>query len=106
MLFRSQIVATRPDVAIVDWTLKQGSGLDLIPLLRKACPATKILVFSMHYESYHITQAMRSGAHAYVPKEEGLTQVVSVIRRLLKDCLAAPLSAPNPLHSHSCAVTR
>lgn len=101
-----QIVAVQPDIAIVDLTLKQGSGLDLIPLLRQACPATKILVFSMHYESFHITKAMRSGADAYVPKEEGLTQVVSVIRQLLKDCLWAPIGAPNPLRSHSCAVTK
>ena len=82
----------RPDMAVVDLTLKQGTGLELIAQLRLSCPGLKILVFSMPYEFFHITAALRAGADGYVSKEEGMAQLVWGIRRVLRGALA-PLRA-------------
>ena len=44
----------KPDLLIVDLTLRGRSGLELIKDLRKVQPEVEILVFSMHGHSNHI----------------------------------------------------
>ena len=78
-----QMLAQRPDLAVVDLTLKHGEGLALIKQLRQLCPALKILVFSMHREVHFATAAFAAGAQGYVIKEEGTEQVLAAIRVIM-----------------------
>lgn len=78
-----QISATRPDVAIVDITLKQGSGIELIKNLKALCPEVAIIVLSMHDERLYAERALRAGAHGYIMKRETAKKVVTVIRQVL-----------------------
>jgi len=75
--------ATPPAVAIVDLSLKGGSGLDLIKDLRRHCPSTQVVVLSMHEEIYLVERAFRAGARGYVTKRESTHRIVEAIRAVL-----------------------
>jgi DNA-binding NarL/FixJ family response regulator len=77
------MTATPPAIAIVDLSLKGGSGLDLIKDLRRICPATQVVVLSMHEEIYFIERAFRAGARAYVTKRDSTERIVEAIRAVL-----------------------
>src|SRR5215471_17490012 len=58
-----RIVATmKPDVAIVDLTLNDGNGMDLIKELKSKFSGIKVLVVSMHDESLFAERVLRAGA--------------------------------------------
>jgi DNA-binding NarL/FixJ family response regulator len=73
-----------PDVAIVDISLPDGNGLDLVKRLRTRNPETRILVLSMHDESLLAERALHAGALGYVNKEEVAETIITAIRRVLQ----------------------
>jgi DNA-binding NarL/FixJ family response regulator len=74
---------TRPDVAVVDISLKSGSGLDLIKRIKDRNDEVRILVWSMHSESLYARRALRAGALGYVNKDQATDKIVDAIRRVL-----------------------
>jgi two-component system, NarL family, response regulator NreC len=70
----------QPHVAIVDISLPGLSGIEAIPQILEASPATKILVLSMHSSLEYIYQAFQAGAHGYVLKESAGSEVVAAVR--------------------------
>lgn len=72
-----------PDLAIVDITLKDRSGMDLIEYLREHHPSLPILVISMHDESIYAERVLRAGALGYITKQELSSDVVSAVRQVL-----------------------
>ena len=72
--------ADEPDVAVIDLSLKRGSGLDLIKSLRLRHPEIRVLVLSMHEEVSDVERALRAGARGYVMKGESSHQIVPAIR--------------------------
>ena len=89
-----KILALKPNVAIVDLSLKSSSGLELIKQLHAQCPKLKILVFTMRAESIYAERALRAGAHGYLTKENGTEKAVEAIRLLMqgKTCFSQPLA--------------
>ena len=77
------IGTTRPDVVIVDISLKQGSGIELIKNLKAMQPDLTIIVLSMHDERLYAERALRAGARGYIMKSETAKKVVLVIRQVL-----------------------
>jgi DNA-binding NarL/FixJ family response regulator len=73
----------RPDIAIVDLSLKNSSGLDLIKDLKARESAVPVLVLSMHDESLYAERVLRAGAMGYVSKQEKTRNILSAIRRVL-----------------------
>ena len=79
-----QTESLEPDLAIVDLSLKGGSGLDLIgDLIRKPSHPT-VLVLSMHDESVYAERALKAGAKGYIMKEEASENLVKAIHQVLK----------------------
>ena len=74
------MLVDKPDVAVVDLSLKRGSGLDLIKSLRLRHPEIRVLVLSMHEEIRDVERALRAGARGYVMKGESSHQIVPAIR--------------------------
>ncbi|MFW6132536.1 MAG: response regulator [Planctomycetota bacterium] len=72
-----------PDVAVVDLTLKDSSGLELIKDIRARWPDVRILVLSMRDEAFYAERCLQAGARGYVTKEQGPTQVIEGIRAVL-----------------------
>lgn len=81
---REAIAALQPDIAIVDISLKDSSGIDLIKDLKQAQPRVAILVLSMHDESHYAERALRAGASGYIMKRETTRKVIDAIRRVLE----------------------
>jgi DNA-binding NarL/FixJ family response regulator len=77
------MVATKPAAAVVDLSLKAGSGLDLIKDIRAAHPDVLVLVFSMYDESAYAERALRAGARGYVMKGRAPGTVVAALREIL-----------------------
>jgi DNA-binding NarL/FixJ family response regulator len=77
------IADARPDVAVVDITLKTGNGIDLIKRIRDRDDRVRILVWSMHSESLYAERALRAGALGYITKDQATDQIVEAVRRVL-----------------------
>jgi DNA-binding NarL/FixJ family response regulator len=75
---------TRPDVAVVDLSLKDSSGLDLIKDIRSRAPDVLILVLSMRDDAFYAERALLAGAKGYITKEEGTQRVIEGLREVLK----------------------
>ena len=81
---RERIESTEPDIAVVDITLENGSGLELIKDLRVLRPRMAVVVLSMHDESLYAERAMRAGAKGYLVKKETTKNILHVIREVLE----------------------
>ena len=74
----------KPDMIIVDITLKDLSGIDLIKEVHKHYKGIPMLVISMHDESLYAERAFRAGAKGYIMKQEASGLVVQAIRQVLR----------------------
>jgi DNA-binding NarL/FixJ family response regulator len=69
-----------PDIVVVDISLEDAHGLDLIRDIRAQHPEVRVVVFSMHDESVYAERAIRAGASGYVMKVEPPRTVVDAIQ--------------------------
>ncbi len=73
----------RPDLMIVDVSLKGINGIELVKLIQRRYEKIPILVLSMHDESLYVERVLRAGARGYIMKQEGTEKVVTAIHRIL-----------------------
>lgn len=74
----------KPDLALVDITLKGTNGIELLKSIKAQYSKLPVLVLSMHDESLYAERALRAGARGYVMKQEPPEQVMGAIRRVLQ----------------------
>jgi DNA-binding NarL/FixJ family response regulator len=74
----------KPDVVIVDLSLRGSDGIELIKSLRLQYARLPILVLSMHDEAIYAERALKAGAWGYIMKQEATNQVLSALRRVLE----------------------
>jgi DNA-binding NarL/FixJ family response regulator len=79
----SIIKQRKPDLVIVDISLKETSGLELIKDIKATYPNLPVLALSMHDESLYAERSLRAGARGYVMKTEATAKVVDAIRKIL-----------------------
>src|SRR5271169_2578044 len=72
-----------PDVAIIDISLGEDDGLELIKNIRVTNPELIILVLSMHDEDIYAERALRAGAMGYIMKREAAETVITAIRKVM-----------------------
>ena len=77
------VADTQPDLAVVDISLKTGSGIDLIKRIKDRNDNVRMLVWSMHSESLYAERALRAGALGYINKDQATDKIVEAIRRVL-----------------------
>jgi DNA-binding NarL/FixJ family response regulator len=77
------VKSATPDLALVDLSLGDGSGLDLIRSLREVAPNVRVLVLSMHDEALFAERALRAGARGYIMKREAIAGLVHAIQEIL-----------------------
>jgi DNA-binding NarL/FixJ family response regulator len=80
---RRQIAEAKPDLAVVDLTLKNESGLDLIKWLKAHHPTIRVIVATMHEEKVYGERALRAGASGYVNKHDPSTTILKAIREVM-----------------------
>lgn len=77
------VAAKRPDVVVVDISLEEGSGLDLIKDIHAQHPKLPILALSMHPESLYAERAIHAGALGYVMKRQPVSDMIAAVRKVL-----------------------
>lgn len=70
----------KPDIAIVDITLRGSSGLELLKDIKAQDVDINVLVLSMHDEDLYAERALRAGAKGYITKNEASTELIKAIR--------------------------
>jgi DNA-binding NarL/FixJ family response regulator len=78
------IASSQPDLVIVDLTLQDGDGIELIKDIKARHEPIKMLVSSMHDETLYAERALRAGAAGYINKAASREQVTGAIRQVLK----------------------
>ena len=73
----------KPDLVLVDLSLKGGSGLELIKDIKKLYPKMLIIVVSLHDENVYAERVMRAGAKGYIMKSEATESILTAIRQVL-----------------------
>lgn len=76
---------TRPDVAVIDISLKTGSGIDLIKRIKAIDDSIRILAISMYEESLYAERAIRAGAMGYLNKQVATRNIISAILHVFDD---------------------
>lgn len=77
------IVATLPDIVIVDISLRGSSGLELIKDLKAQGITIPVLVLSMHDELLYAERVLRAGAKGYITKHEASSTLLNAIQQVL-----------------------
>ncbi|WDP90920.1 MAG: response regulator transcription factor [Desulfobacter sp.] len=75
--------ACRPHLAVVDLSLKNSSGMDLVKEIRHSYSYCATLVLSMHDEALHAERCLVAGAKGYIMKQEASDSVVTAIRNIM-----------------------
>lgn len=78
-----QIPEAEPDLVLVDLSLEERSGLDLIKDIQTRWPDVALLVVSMHDETLYALRSLRAGAQGYVMKKEATDVLVDAVRQVL-----------------------
>lgn len=73
-----------PDVALVDLSIKDGDGLELIKEIRRRWKDVAVLVLSMYDASVYADRALRAGARGYIMKAQAARTVMDGIRSVLR----------------------
>jgi DNA-binding NarL/FixJ family response regulator len=80
---RAAIKDLNPDAVIVDISLKQGDGIELVRDTRAHHPALPLLVLSMHDEAIYAERMLSAGANGYIMKQAASDQFLIALRRVL-----------------------
>ena len=73
----------QPDLVIIDLTLPDKHGLELLKDLQVQHPGLRCLVLSMHDEDLYAERALRAGARGYIMKEAAADHLVTAVRKIL-----------------------
>jgi DNA-binding NarL/FixJ family response regulator len=74
----------KPDLVIVDVSLANSNGLELVKQFKTHFPDLPALVLSMHDETVYAPRALQAGARGYVMKREARQSIVKAIQRVLE----------------------
>jgi DNA-binding NarL/FixJ family response regulator len=78
------IEKSAPDLLVVDLSLRNSSGMELIKDVHARWPRLMMLVVSMHDEEIYAERALRAGARGYLTKQEATHNILDGIRRVLR----------------------
>lgn len=73
----------KPDLLLVDISLPDKNGLELIKDVQVLHPEAVILVVSMHDETLYAERVLRAGGRGYIMKQEGGKKLMEAIRQVL-----------------------
>ncbi|MDR2214591.1 MAG: response regulator transcription factor [Nevskiaceae bacterium] len=81
---RDQVRDLKPDAVIVDLTLGDGDGFNVVRHLHAHYPETKVLVLSMHEESVYAERLLAEGASGYIMKQAVTDQLITALHTVLR----------------------
>ena len=75
----------KPDLAIIDISLPDRNGLELLKDMHSLMPDVRMLVFSMHDEILYAERVLKAGAQGYLMKGADTALVIDAVGRILDD---------------------
>jgi DNA-binding NarL/FixJ family response regulator len=72
------------DLAVMDISIGDGDGLELIKRLRARVPSLPVLVLSHQDEEVYAERVLRAGGRGYLPKQAPVETVLHAVRRVLE----------------------
>ena len=73
---------TKPDVAVVDISIPEMTGLEVARQVIIEQPAIKVLILTLHDESVYVQQALKAGVHGYLVKRSAADELIRAIRAI------------------------
>lgn len=73
---------TQPDLLLLDIGLPDGSGLDLMPLIKDRCPDCVVIISTLFDDDDHVFKALRLGAKGYVLKDQSKKDMAALLQGL------------------------
>ncbi|MFY1615962.1 response regulator transcription factor [Micromonospora sp. WMMD736] len=100
-----EALRVRPDVALLDIEMPDGSGLDTAATLRDQLPSCRVLILTTFGRPGYLRRAMEAGAHGFLVKDGPVQELAVAVRRVLAGervidptlAAAALAAGPNPL---------
>lgn len=74
-----EILDQKPDVVVLDLQLRQGSGLNLLRILRKSSVMPKVIVLTNHAYAQYLQQCLAAGADYFFDKASEFMKVPEVL---------------------------
>lgn len=74
----------KPDLVLLDISLPDQSGLELIGDIKDASPKTQVIIISMHSKIDYIVRAFQTGARGYIVKESATEKLIQGIATVIK----------------------
>lgn len=76
------ITQRQPDLVVLDLTLEEGSGLDVLRAVKEKSPATKVIVFTNQATQPYRNKCMALGATGFFDKSQEFAQLRSMVRQI------------------------
>ena len=77
------IADDKPDMVLVDISLKNSNGLNLLKEIAQTYPEMTTLAVSMHDEYTYAIRCLKAGAKGYIMKQEGTEKIIEAIHTVL-----------------------
>lgn len=78
------LVASRPDVALIDIGMPGLNGLELAARAAREAPGTRVVILSMHSTPSYVAQALRAGVRGYLLKDAAAAELSLVLRAVAR----------------------
>jgi len=87
-----------PDLLLLDLSLPERNGLELIPEVRMLSPRTRIVVVTMHLDRLLAERALAAGAGGFLPKDAGLEELEGTMRAVMGGATSISPRVPTSLN--------
>jgi DNA-binding NarL/FixJ family response regulator len=78
----AKAVATKPDIAILDYALPLIDGIEVTRQIRLRMPSTEVVILTMHDSAYLLRNVVKAGARGYVLKSDGQQHLIGAVQAL------------------------
>jgi DNA-binding NarL/FixJ family response regulator len=97
----------RPDLVLLDITMPDGSGFDVLQHVAKSVPETRVIVLTVHEAGEYAIRALREGAAGFLPKSAASTELEQAIQTVLKgETYISPETSRKTLLEYGKGVTK
>src|SRR5262249_32428030 len=96
-----------PDVAIVDVSMHDLSGLEILAIANAEATSTKLILYTASIENAESAAAVAAGAWSVIPKDATVEILVQILRQVAGDSRSVPPTSPDPVPSReegNCAI--
>ena len=78
-----QINKQEPTIILLDLQLPDGSGVDLLPLIKKLHPSCITIIVTIYDDEAHLLPSLKAGAHGYILKDQSKQKIADMLKQAL-----------------------